>query len=447
LIEFLLDLFRSAGDEEAIIWGGRAWSYAWLYEHVLDWEKRLAATEIGQGTVTAIDGDFSPNAVALFLALMNRRTVLVPLTAAVRAKREEFLAIAEVEAVIDIDAVDNVRFQRTGTHATHEHIGTLRSRGSAGVILFSSGSTGQSKGMVHDFSGLLEKFRIRRKCQRMISFLLYDHWGGLNTLLHVLSNQGTLITVPARTPDAVLDAVSNHRAEVLPTTPTFLNLMLLSEAHQRHDLSSLKLVTYGTEPMPESTLRRLHVALPEVTLQQTYGLSEIGVLRSKSRDSGSLWVKLGGEGIETRVVDGILQIKTPSAMLGYLNAPSPVTDDGWFITGDLVDVDGEYFRIRGRRSDIINVGGAKVFPAEVESVLLGVPNIAEATVYGEKNAIMGHIVCAKVALTSPASAKEVRKSVRSYCAGKLEPFKIPVRIQIVDGSLHGERFKKLRAQA
>ena len=96
------------------------------------------------------------------------------------------------------------------------------------------------------------------------------------------------------------------------------------------------MVTYGTEAMPESTLKRFHEILPEVKLLQTYGLSEIGIMRSKSLSSDSLWVKIGGEDFQTRVVDGLLEIKAKSAMLGYLNAPSPFTEDGWFKTGDEV---------------------------------------------------------------------------------------------------------------
>src|SRR5260370_10855797 len=100
--------------------------------------------------------------------------------------------------------------------------------------------------------------------------------------------------------------------------------------------------------MPESTLRRFHSSLPHINLQQTYGLSEVGILRSRSRSSDSLWVQVGGEGYQTRVVNGTLQIKAQSAMLGYLNAPSPFTADGWLDTGDAVEGDCDYIQILGR---------------------------------------------------------------------------------------------------
>jgi acyl-CoA synthetase (AMP-forming)/AMP-acid ligase II len=445
VIEFLLDGFRQHAHDDAIVWHDRTYAYGWLRERVLEWGRRLGAEGVAAGAVVAVDADFSPNAAALLLALIEHRAVVVPLTASVARKRDELLTVAEVETVVAIDAADSVSFAHRGVRASHTFYRTLRARGSAGLVLFSSGSTGKSKGAVHDFTALLDKFRARRKAQRTIAFLLYDHIGGVNTLLHTLANQGTVITVPDRTPDAVLGAVAKHRAAVLPTSPTFINLVLLSEAWTRHDLTSLALVTYGTEPMPEVTLRRFHELFPAIVLQQTYGLSEVGILRSKSRDSISLWVKIGGEGFETRVVDGMLQIKARSAMLGYLNAPSPFTDDGWFLTGDAVDVDGEFLRILGRRSEMINVGGEKVYPAEVEGVLETMTNVVEATVYGERNAITGQIVCATVVVSAPEEAADLRRRVRAYCEGKLQPFKIPVKVRVASGSLHGERFKKLRA--
>ena len=146
-----------------------------------------------------------------------------------------------------------------------------------------------------------------------------------------------MITVQDRSPDAVCEAIEKYRAQILPTSPTFINLLVLSEAHARHDLSSLELVTYGTEVMPENTLKRFHQLFPNVRLLQTYGLTEVGILRAKSRGDDSLWVKVGGEGFETRVVDGILHIRANSAMLGYLNAESPFDEDGWLNTGDAVE--------------------------------------------------------------------------------------------------------------
>jgi long-chain acyl-CoA synthetase len=186
--------------------------------------------------------------------------------------------------------------------------------------------------------------------------------------------------------------------------------------------------------------------LPDVRFLQTYGLSEVGVLRSQSKDSDSLWVKVGGEGFETKVVDGTLWIRAASAMVGYLNAPSPFDEEGWLNTEDLVEVDGDYIRILGRSTDIINVGGQKVYPAEVESVLLEMKNVRDATVHGEANAILGAIVVARLSLFEPEDPRMLKERVRRFCRRRLAPYKVPVRIEVVGTELFGARYKRERAE-
>jgi long-chain acyl-CoA synthetase len=133
-------------------------------------------------------------------------------------------------------------------------------------------------------------------------------------------------------------------------------------------------------------------------------------------------------------------------MLGYLNAPSPFTDDGWFNTGDKVEVDGDYFRILGRQSEIINVGGQKVYPAQVESVVQEMPEVAEVSVYGEKNAIMGQVVCAAIRLRELRNAGQFHRELRRFCRNRLQEFQIPVRVRLVENGMYGERFKKNRRE-
>ena len=220
--------------------------------------------------------------------------------------------------------------------------------------------------------------------------------------------------------------------------------MLMSEAYKEYSLDSLKVITYGTESMPQNTLTMLNKILPEVKLQQTYGLSEVGILRSKSKNSKSLWVKIGGEGFKTRVVNNLLEIKAKSAMMGYLNAPSPFTPDGWFKTGDEVEVDGHYFKFKGRKSDIINVGGEKVYPQEIENVILKVDGILDVTVFGSKNPIIGNIVCARVVLKNSKDEQVMKKQIKSFCRQELEPFKVPVKISFSNSNQFSSRFKKNR---
>ena len=285
-IAFLRHVFAQHCTAAAIVWNDREWSYGWLLERLDHWKSRLAKEAVAAGAVVSIEADFSPDGVALFLALLEHRCVLVPLTTSVEKQKPEFIEIATVEARC-LEQGGDIVIQKTERRAVHPHFETLRQREQAGLILFSSGSTGKSKAAVHDLGLLLEKFKIPKRSLRAIAFLLYDHIGGVNTMLYTLSNAGCMVTVGDRSPDTVLAAVAKYKVELLPTSPTFLNLILLSQAWQRHDLSSLRTITYGTEPMPESTLKRVHSLFPNITLQQTYGLSEVGIHRSKSKSSDS----------------------------------------------------------------------------------------------------------------------------------------------------------------
>ena len=444
VIDFLLQIWTDNQNREAIIWREQTFTYGWLLDRFQHWKRTLENERIAPGSIVILEADFSPNAVSLFFALLDHACIVVPLTGAVNARKGELISVAQGEILFAIDNRDSVAITLLSKIASHPLYDRLKAQHHPGLVLFSSGSTGESKAAAHDMTCLLDKFKLRRSSLRTITFLLYDHIGGVNTMLHTLSNAGCLVTVTERHPDAVLEAVEKYRANLLPTSPTFLNLVLMSEAYKRYDLSSLKTISYGTEPMSEQTLKRLHELFPAVNLQQTYGLSELGILRSKSKDANSLWVKIGGEGFETRVVDGILQIKARSAMLGYLNAPSPFTADGWFNTGDAVEVDGDYVRFLGRRSDIINVGGEKVYPAEVENVIQELPAVAEVVVYGEKNAITGNIVCADVTPGVELDQKDLISLIKQHCRERLQKYKVPVKVRIVTGIQHTERFKKSR---
>lgn len=443
-VDFLIERFRKAAGSGAIVWRDAVTDYAWLADEIERLGRLLAERAVPRGVVVSVEADFSPRAVALLLALIEHGAIIVPLTSSVEDKKPEFRQIAEVECRISIDAQDRVAVELTGVSAQHQLLRGLKARGHPGLILFSSGSTGKSKAALHDIVPMLEKFTVPRHTLRTITFLLFDHIGGFNTLLYNLSNTGCVVTVPDRRPETICRAVQEHRVELLPTSPTFLNLLLVSEAYRQYDLSSLKMVTYGTEVMPESTLKRFHATFPQVNLLQTYGLSEVGILRSKSKSSDSLWVKVGGEGFETRVVDGMLEIKAKSAMLGYLNHASPFTADGWFKTGDAVEVDGEYLKILGRKSELINVGGEKVYPAEVESVLQLMEGVEDVAVTGQPHPMTGQIVFARVKLTSGETLAQFRTRMRQFCQDKLARYAVPQKVELVEESLHGERFKKMR---
>jgi len=450
--QWIIDRVAGFGAQAAIVRGDRLTHYRDLVAMLPAVDARFDASGIRAGDRVIVVGDFGTVSSAVLLALIMRAVVLIPMTATT-AKRIDVLAtICAAQWRVDVDealGVDDLKITALATaeapNSTHPHFLTLRQRRSPGLLMFTSGSTGEPKAVVHDFSLLLEKFRKASRPLRTVNFLLFDHWGGLNTLLHTLTSGGLVACPESRNPEHICGLIEQHRLELLPASPSFLNLMLVSGAHKRHDLSSLRLITYGAEPMPESTLARLNRELPAIDFRQTYGLIELGVLRAKSAGSDSLLVKIGGEGYDIRIVDNMLEIKAAASMLGYLNAPSPFTDDGYFRTGDRVEQHGEFVRILGRESEQINVGGEKVFPTEVEAVLLDCPQVIDAVVYGQSHPLSGKVVCADVVRT-PGDDEDsaVRTLIRKFCNERLESYKVPVKIKFVDGPLTGDRQKRVR---
>jgi long-chain acyl-CoA synthetase len=442
-VDFLIDRFAEKPDDPAVISPYGRCTYGELAGLCRHWGGELASEGIAPGTVVGLAGDFSPNAIALFLALLERGAIAAPRRHSSRLD-DGRNRIAQLEAIFRVGENDEVCFERTAAKASHELYVELRRRGHPGLLLFSSGTSGEPKAGLHDATHLIERFRTPRRAYATLTFLLFDHAGGINTMLLALSSGGAIVSTDDRSPDAVCALIERERIELLPTTPTFLNLLLLSGAHRRHDLSSLRVIGYGAEPMPQATLDRLRTAFPEIKLQQTYGSLEIWGPRAQAREDGSLWVKVGGEGYETRVVDSVLQIRTDTTIMGYLNAPTPITSDGWYVTGDMVLQDGEYLRFLGRDSDLINVGGEKVYPTEVEGVIESMDDVVEATAYGEPNGLLGQIVCARVTVRESNDRDELARQVRRVCRERLERFKVPVKVEVIDGRPPGERIKKAR---
>jgi acyl-coenzyme A synthetase/AMP-(fatty) acid ligase len=443
-IGWLLARMEDFQSQTALVWKDRPVRYGELLEQIRFWRDELRSSRFQNTRVFCLEADFSPPACALLLSLIEAGKIVVPLTAGARTQRDEFMEIAEVQAVFSFSDEDRWDVSHRNVDITNPITSIPIEQGRPGLVLFSSGSTGKPKAALHDFLKIMEKFKVSRRRMCTLSFLLFDHIGGVNTLFYTFSNGGTLVGAKSRDPESVCELIQDHKVELLPTTPTFLNMLLITESYRHFDLSSLKLITYGTEMMSDTVLKRLSRIFPKAEILQTYGLSEVGILRSKSKSSNSLWVKVGGEGYETKVVDGILWIRSESAMVGYLNAPSPFTEDGWFVTGDVVESDGDYLRFKGRDSDIINVGGEKVYPAEVESVLLSMPGIEDAAVVGQANPIMGNIVTARVRLANHEPVSDLRLRIRKFCRDKLPKFKIPQKVEIVDEKMHNERFKKIR---
>lgn len=441
----ILNRLQEMPVNEAIFWNSKRISYREFLDLIDLWADRLDDAGVMAGDVCAVYGDYSPNTISIMFALIKRNAIVMPLTGDVDTEMNDMLALAGGGTLFKFFKDDTYELVHHESDHTPALINNFRTREHPGLLVFTSGSTGKPKGILQDVELVCRKFLERRPGWRTIMFLLMDHFGGFNTLISTFAYGGTAVCLADRNPGTVAATIEESRATLLPTTPTFLNYLIVSKQYVDCDLSSIKLISYGTEPMPESTLQTLGELFPNCKLKQTYGLSELGVLRSSSKSNGSLWLKVGGAGFETKVLNGVLWVKSESNMVGYLNAPDPFDEDGWICTNDLVEQDNGYIRFVGRASEVINSGGKKIFPAEVENVLLEIKNVADAIVDGRSHPIMGQVVQARVALISDEPVNAAIERLRTECNKRLATYKVPVRFKIVkDGDLRSARFKKAR---
>lgn len=429
----------------AIIYNGKKYSYNELYIKIKEIESFIK-DKIKSGEVVAILADYSFVSIALFFALYENKNIIAPITSTSQKEIDGKLKESFSTKIINLEneklVITNIK-----SEASHKIINDLQTSKCAGLILFSSGSTGAPKAMIHNLDTLVDSYGDKKQKQiNMLVFLMFDHIGGINTMLNILSMNATMIIPQNRNADDICKLIEEYKIAVLPSSPTFLNLILINRSYEKYDLSSLRMITYGTETMPEGLLGRLKAVFSKVKFLQTFGTSETGIAATSSKSSSSTFMKIDDENLEYKIVDNELWLRSKTQILGYLNrSMESFTNDGWFKTGDLVELDNEGFiKIIGRNKEIINVGGQKVLPSEVESVLLGMDEIEDCLVYGEQNAITGQSVSCDVVLKHGIDDSGFKILVRKFCKDKLDNFKIPTRVNVVQKTEFTERFKKSR---
>ena len=441
-MSFILEKFKSFNSKNAIVFEDRTYTYEEFIKQIKDYKNILDKHNISSKVVVIL-GDYSFYNLALFFALYENKNIIVPITSNIKKVQDDFIEESFCQTIIKTDE-KNLLIQDLKTISSHNMIDNLREKNSSGLILFSSGSTGKPKAMVHNLDTLIDSFKDKKeKSMNMLVFLMFDHIGGLNTVFNALCMGACLIIPKIKDAKTICELIEKYKIMVLPSSPTFLNLILISEEYKNYDLSSLRMITYGTETMPQSLLLKLKEVFPKVKFLQTFGTSETGISTTSSKSSNSLFMKLEDINGEYKIVENELWLRSKTQVLGYLNASmDSFTSDGWFKTGDLVEVDGEYIKIIGRAKEVINVGGQKVLPAEVESIILEMEEISDCMVYGEKNAITGQTVVCDVVLNK--NIENIKKRVRVFCKDRLDAYKIPTKVNVVDKTNFSDRFKKIR---
>tara|TARA_X000000950_G_scaffold119545_1_gene149789 strand:+ start:6191 stop:7531 length:1341 start_codon:yes stop_codon:yes gene_type:complete len=434
---------------EAIFHENISYSFDDLSSQIAEY-KEILENKIAVHDVVIIDSDYSFYSISLLFSMSYFSCIVIPIVKTTESEFDAKVKASSANLIISIDSTNQLSFH-TITKEKSEYQGYTRitSQDNCGIVLFSSGTTGAPKVMVHNFSHLLQNFTPprRQKTLKFLLFLMFDHIGGLNTLLSCLNNGSPIVIPEKRNPSDILLLIENSRVQVLPTSPTFLNLMLLSEDFHKRDLTSLKMITYGTERMPQVLLSRINKFLPNIKLLQTFGTSETGILKTQSKSSTSLYFKIADDKIQYKIENDELFLKSKNAVNEYKGLSSDkFTDDGWFATGDIVQLDDEgYMKIVGRISKIINVGGLKVSPTEVEEVINSVDGVVDASVFAKDNAITGQMVFARVVVIEDEDEIAIKKRIRHTCKEVLDKYKRPAKIEITKKLEATTRFKKLNS--
>lgn len=435
-MNWLRNRLESFGSRIACIEAGRSWSYR-DFLAVIDAAKIALTQSSHPATVRAKQGESELKPVQRqrhYFDLSSGGKRIVPISCSRTLEAlAQLLAVADSRHIALPLPPDIPECERVRMLTVAESSPLYAKLPGSGLILFSSGTTGEPKGMLHNLPALLNRFaRARPRDDRTLQLLLMDHIGGIDAALRCLCAGSTLVIPQARTPDAAGQAIEAHRINILPASPTFLNLMLLNGIHQRYDCRSLEIIAYGAEAMPGPLLQRLCQAFPSADLQQKFGTSETGAVRIVSQDRESLFFQIKDPDTEWKVIDDELWLKTPSRILGYLNADERSLEfDGWYRTGDLVEEgpDGS-LRIIGRQSAIINVGGQKVQPTEVEALLLEMEEIEACRVYGIDDPITGQRVACEIFSSKSQDLLAWKRSIRNHCRGRLAPWKIPASLRL-----------------
>jgi acyl-coenzyme A synthetase/AMP-(fatty) acid ligase len=431
---------------DAIIFNDITYDFETLVNQI-DSYKVLLSSWVKDDDIIIIDSDYSFHCIALLLSLSTFSCIIVPIVRTTDNELSEKMKASGANKIISFEINGDLCFKTIkNLNSTYEGYKEITLKNRSGIVLFSSGTTGTPKVMVHDFSGLLDSFKPpkRQKNLCFLLFLMFDHIGGLNTLLNCLNNGSTIVVPTKRSPSDILYLIEKHKIQILPTSPTFLNLMLLVDDFEVRDLSSLKMITYGTERMPIELLKKLNKLIPHVKFLQTFGTSETGILKIQSKSSSSLYFKIIDDDVDYKIEYNQLFIKSKTSVKGYKELKSTqFTEDGWFATGDLVDVDNDgYIKIVGRINKIINVGGLKVLPAEVEDIINSVDGVIDSTVFAKVNAITGHMVFARVVINEKMDEIEIKKQIKLICKHSLDKYKRPVKIEICKELNATPRFKK-----
>jgi acyl-CoA synthetase (AMP-forming)/AMP-acid ligase II len=344
--------------------------------------------------------------------------------------------------------IDGAEVRRRADAVTPEHTSDL---------IFTSGTTGQPKGIACTHGQSLRTFRA---WSEIVGLAAGDRYLVVNPYFHTfgykagwlacLLTGATCLPHPVFDVGAVIERIERDRVTVMPGPPTLYHGILNHAERARRDLSSLRLVVTGAATIPVELIRRMREELTIGTILTAYGLTEsCGVVTMCRRDDDLETIALtSGRAIpdvEVRVVDsdggerprgepGEVVVRGYNVMRGYWEddaaTRAAIDSDGWLHTGDVGVMDARgNLRITDRIKDMFIVGGFNVYPAEIENLLLQHPDVAQVAVVGAPDERLGEVGCAFVVLK--ATARAAASDLLAWSRQEMANYKVPRYVEIV----------------
>jgi acyl-CoA synthetase (AMP-forming)/AMP-acid ligase II len=367
------------------------------------------------------------------------------------AERTALAAAHSLEFVVEYRSAEP---ERVGPFRVQEQkVQDQRSLSSRGrITLFTSGSTGLPKPICHDWASLARPVRRSRGGHTGRWLLTYrPHlYAGLQVFFHCLINQETLVLPrPGTSVDELLNLMTAAAVTSVSATPSYWRRLITMGRAEDLRRVPLEQITLGGEAADQALLDALARTFPRSRLVHIYATSELGrcfsVTDRRAGFPASFLDAPSDEGVELKVEDGELFVRSANAMIGRTAGDEPGSDvAGWIATGDLVERDGDRWLFAGRRHEILNVGGNKVQPLRVEQTILRVPGVRDVRVFSRSSSLVGQMVACEFVTEPGRDAREVKQAIQAACLEGLASHERPRFVEAVTAIALSAAGKKVR---
>ena len=308
------------------------------------------------------------------------------------------------------------------------------------VTIVTSGTSGKPKQVRHTWRSLAKPIRLDARYAGSKWLLSYpvNFYAGLQVFLQCFLNGGTLVVPPpGQGIDELAEFCVQNSVEYASGTPSFWRRLVTFASRDVIAKIPLRQLTLGGEPVTNDLLNVLGDLFPRSRIVHIYATSELGrcfsVTDRRAGFPANFLERPPEESLQLQIRDGELYVKSANRMLGYAaNSTNEKATAGWFATGDIVEIEDDRVYFRGRRTDLINVGGNKVSPLEVEAILRKSEDVWDVRVYPIASSMVGQMVGADVVLTAKNENDDARSRLAQYCSENLLPYQRPRKLSFVD---------------